>query len=450
GADAGQLRQPLAALDDLGLQSLMGEPEEIVVCVAEGHAVVIGTPSGAKGSRWGRWVADLTLSEWAALARTLDPALRSFIEARRLTSHLVEIDQVSRKMMETGKVIIEQGGWIQSSIRNNRGQATRLLRVRPATAVSALSGGAAVLGAIATQTQAAEMARDVKAIRQRVDELSQRLKSDQIGAVENVVGQVEDLVARLRTHGDRGVEASDFSVIRDSLGNVRCKEMRQLQDSVARLENAGQGSLRRAQKGLSEEALEEVMLHLDLMTQCYVATVQFGLALIAFDYHGGKPDVAKTRSEQITKSVSGVRVEIEDVHARLGWLDEAVRALFRSPKRMNVLSSASTAITNATSAAVRQAAGKSVRVGQLHGKSVSLPAAPFALGVGVLALGGFEAITQVQAEKELEGRLRKLAGAGDRSSQTLHQAAPNLGMLRNLAEELSGPAREFTSSHGKR
>ncbi|KOU82514.1 MULTISPECIES: hypothetical protein [unclassified Streptomyces] len=98
---------------------------------------------------------------------------------------------------------------------------SRLLRVRGATAISALSGGTAVLGAIAAQAQAAEMAemaemaRDIKAIRQRVDELSQRLQSDQLGAVENVVEQVEDPVARLRAHGERGVEASDFSVIKN-------------------------------------------------------------------------------------------------------------------------------------------------------------------------------------------------------------------------------------------
>lgn len=417
--------------------SLRDETEEVVVCVTEGHAVVIGTPCGEKGSRWGRWAADLTSSEWAAVVRTLDPAVRAFVEARRVTGHLVEIDQLSRKMMETGKLIVEEGGWIQSSIRNDRGQAARLLRVRGATAISALSGGAAVLGAIAAQVQAAEMARDIKAIRQRVDELAQRLQSDQIGAVENVVEQVEDLVARLRAHGERGVEASDFSVIKNSLGDVSRKGLRHLGDAVARLEDAGKGSLRRAHKGLSEGAVDEVALHLDLMAECYVATVQFGLAQIAFDYHGGKPDVARTRSEQIATSLSGLRDGIEDIHGRLGRVDEHVRARFRSLKRMGFLSSVSSLITDASSVAVSQAVGKSVPIGRFYGKSISIPVAPLAAGGGLLVRGGFEVMTQPHAEKELEGRLRQLTGAGDRSSRALRQAAPNLGMLQSMAHELA-------------
>ncbi|MEV5546634.1 hypothetical protein AB0L35_11000 [Streptomyces sp. NPDC052309] len=416
--------------------------------MAEDHAVVIGAPSRAKRSRWGRWVADLTPSEWTALAKTLDPAVRAFIEARRLTGHLVEVDQVSRKMMKAGRVIAEEGGWIQSSIRNNQGRVTRLMRVRPATGVAAVSGGAAVLGAIAAQAQAAEMARDIKAIRQRLAELYDHLQSDHIGAVENAVEQVEDLVARLRTHGERGVEASDFSVMRNSLGDTRRKCLRHLQDAVTRLENAGQRSLRQAEKSLSEGAVEEVMLHLDLMAKCYAATVQFGLAQIAFDYHGGKPDVARTRAERITRSVSELRAEIENIHGRLGRLDEDVRARFRTPKHMNLLSSASSVITAATSAAAKQLAGKSVPLGQFRGTPVSLPAAPFAVGAGALLLGGLGAMTQPHAEKKLVERLGQLSGATGRSSRTLRQAAPNLEVLRTLPEALAGSEDTRTGERG--
>ncbi|MEU3188982.1 hypothetical protein ABZ707_32985 [Streptomyces sp. NPDC006923] len=385
-------------------------------------------------------MADLTSSEWASVARALDPAVRAFIEARRVTGHLVEIDEVSAKMMETAKLIVEEGGWIQSSIRNNRGQVARLLRVRGATAVTALSGGTAVLSAIAAQAQAAEMARDIKAIRQRVDELSQRLQSDQTGAVENVVEQVEDLVARLRAHGGRGVEASDFSVIRNSLGDVSRKGLRHLGDAVARLENSGQGSVRQAQKGLHEAAVEEVLLHLDLTAQCYVAAVQFGLAWIAFDYHLGKPDVARTRSEQVTQSVSGLRAGIEDVHGRIGRIEEHVRSRFRSPKRMRLLTSATSAIAVATAAVVKQTTGKRVPVGQLRGIPISLPVAPFAIGAGALLVGGLDAMTQLRAEKELEERLGQLSGATGRSCQSVREAAPDLGMLHSLAEVLAEPA----------
>ncbi|MEU6900257.1 hypothetical protein [Streptomyces virginiae] len=50
-------------------------------------------------------------------------------------------------------------------------------------------------------------------------------------------------------------------------------------------------------------------------------------------------------------------------------------------------------------------------------------------------------MTQPHAEKELDKRLGQLSGATDRSCQTLHEAAPNLGMLQTLAEALAEPAK---------
>jgi hypothetical protein len=64
--------------------------------------------------------------------------------------------------------------------------------------------------------------------------------------------------------------------------------------------------------------VEEVMLYLDLVARLDVATVQFGLAQIAFDCHAGKPHVAKTRAEPITRSIDKFRLEIEEVCGRLG------------------------------------------------------------------------------------------------------------------------------------
>lgn len=423
--------------------SLRDESEEIVVFVAEDRAVVIEAPSETKRSRWGRWVADLTSGEWAALVRTLDPAVRSFIESQRLTAHLVELDQTSREVMKVGKVITEGGGWIQSSIRNDRGRVTRLMRIRPATGVAAMSGGAAVLGAIAAQAQTAEMARDIKAIRQSLDKIHEHLQTDQTGAVENAVEQVEDLVARLRAHGKRGVKASDFSVTRNSLGDARHKCLHHLQDAVTRLENAEQRSPRKAEKSLSKAAVEEAMLYLDLMAKCYAATVQFGLAEIAFEYHKKRPDVARTLAERITHSTAELRAEIEDVHGRLGQLDESIRAQFRpASKNVRLPSSAAGAVIATTaSATAKELAGKSVTLGRLRGTSVSLPATSIAVGACglLLTIGGVDAVAQSRAVKKLDERLGRLAEASGRSSQTLDQAAPSLVVLRTLTEELAGP-----------
>jgi hypothetical protein len=65
-----------------------------------------------------------------------------------------------------------------------------------------------------------------------------------------------------------------------------------------------------------------------LMGRLDAASVQFGLAQVAFDCYAGKPEVAQTRAEQITKAIDARRREIEDLCGRLGQLDESVRGQF--------------------------------------------------------------------------------------------------------------------------
>lgn len=304
------------------------EPDEIVVRVTDDRAIVFATPNETKLSRWGRWLAKPTTSELKPLLQNFDPVARAVIEAKRLTGALVELHPADREMFKSGfKAISEEGGWLQANFRDH-GQVARLMRIRPATGVEVMSGGALTLAAIAAQAQAAEMARDIKAIGQRVDQLYKHVKDDQIGAVEHAVAQVEDLVGLLRAHGKDGVSESDVSVVRNALGDASHKCMQHLKTAVKNLEKANQGSTRQAEQILSEGAVEEVMLYLDLVGRLDVATVQFGLAQIAFDCHAGKPHVAKTRAEQITRSIDKFRLEIEKVCGRLGQLDESVRAQF--------------------------------------------------------------------------------------------------------------------------
>jgi hypothetical protein len=142
-----------------------------------------------------------------------------------------------------------------------------------------------------------------------------------------------------------------------------------------------------------------------------------------------------------SKSTAELRAEIEDVHGRLGQLDESIRAQFRpASKNVNLLSSASIVIATTASAAAKKLAGKSVTLGRLRGTSISLPAASTAVGAGALLLGigGVNAVAQSRAEKKLDERLGQLAGASGRSSQTLDQAAPSREVLRTLTEELAG------------
>ncbi|MEU8712808.1 hypothetical protein [Streptomyces sp. NPDC048663] len=394
---------------------------------------MFGASSAKEGSPWGRWISDLTSCEFTSLVRTLDPATRAFIEAQRLTGRLVELDPTSRAMWSTFKKVTEEGGWIHANLRNDQGKFAHLMRIRPASGVAALSGGMAIMGALAAQAQTAEMARDIKAIRQRVEELHEHLQSDKIGAVENVVEQVEDLVERLRLHGKDGIKEGEAAVIKDRLGEARHKCMRHLNDALKRLEDAEQhGSPRKAETTLSRDAAEEGMLYLDLLGKLYAASVQFGLAQVALEYHEGKPDVARTQAELITKSTAKFRARLEDACGRVGQLDESIRARFGSVKRRTWLPHVSRTLM--------QSGMKVIRV-PLRGASIPIPV-PTVTGVGAVLLPpvveGVDAAVQALAEKKLDERLLQLTGASSRTAEFMDQTAGSLEVLHTLTEELPG------------
>ncbi|WP_189867468.1 hypothetical protein [Streptomyces poonensis] len=415
------------------------EPEEIVVRVTDDQAIVIGVPSETERPTWGRWMADINQHELASLVRTLDPATRAFIEARRLTGCLVELDPTSRAMWSTFKKVTEGGGWIQANLRTDQGRFARVMRIRPVTGLAAVSGGIAILGAIAAQAQTAEMARNIEAIRQRVDAIYEYLQSGQTGAVEHAVEQVEDLVARLRLHGRDGVKEGDVPIIRDRLGEARHKCMRHLNDAVAKLEDAKQHeSSRKAEKSLSTGAVQEVMLHLDLLGKLYAASVQFGLAQVALEFHEGKCDVARTQAQLITASTAKFRAQLKHACGRLGQLDESIRARFGTVHRR--------AWVPHVSQSLIRGAGLKVITARLPGVPVTIPI-PMPKNIvatvgGALlppVVGGIDAAVQALAEKKLDERLLQLTQASSTITERMDQAAESLEVLRALTEELASP-----------
>jgi hypothetical protein len=425
------------------------EPDEIVVRVTDDRAIVFATANETTHSRWGRWLAKPSTSELRSLLQNLDPMARAVIEAKRLTGALVELHPADREMFKSGfKAISEEGGWLQANFRDH-GQVARLMRIRPGTGVAVMSGGALTLAAIAAQAQAAEMAGDIKAIGQRVDQLYKHLQDDQIGAVEHAVEQVEDLVDLLRAHGKDGVSESDVSVVRNALGDASRKCMQHLKATVRNLENANQGSTRQAEQILSEGAVEEVMLYLDLVGRLDVATVQFGLAQIAFDCHAGKPHVAKTRAERITRSIDKFRHEIEDVCGRLGQLDESIRTQFLPWWKLagkEIAASAGFGIVGGAVLAVAPAAAEAVKDGDGgrasnndEGTKIGAAAVGAVVGfAGGLVWGTTNTVHEVRAKKPLEERLGQLTAAGSRSLGTPGETTPILEWLHVLTKELVG------------
>ncbi|MCM4083049.1 hypothetical protein [Paractinoplanes hotanensis] len=352
--------------------SVPDEPEEIIIHIPGGRAVVIGPDAEMDELRWGRRVANLAAGEWASVLRTLDPATRAFVESQRWAGSLVELDEVSRSMLPTARKIVESDGWIQATLRNDEGKFSRVMRIRPGTGVAALVGGAAILSAIAAQAQTAQMARDIRAIRLHMDALYQHLQNDQIGAAANVAEQVDGLVLRLREHGIEGVDPSEFAVIRNSLGNIRHRCLRHLQDAVTTLANANYRSPVEARKNLHIDTVQKVMLYLDLVGKVHLDTVQFELAQVAFYYHSGRADVARTWSVSTTKAQDHLRTEIETMCGRLDRLDASIRALFR-PVMQHALGQtqkAAAAATASTYTTARQVArGKTFASPVSHSRS---------------------------------------------------------------------------------
>lgn len=435
------------------------EPDQIVVRITDDRAVVFAVQNEETYARWGRKIADSTSSEMQSLLQKLDPVARAVIETKRLTGALVELHPADREMFKRGfKAISEEGGWIQANFRD-RGQITRLMRIRPATGVAVMSGGALALAAVAAQAQAAEMAQDIKAIGKQVDLISKHQQDDQIGAVEHAVEQVEDLVDLLRAHGRDGVTESDISVARDTLGDARRKCMRHLKTRVQALEDHIQGSAHQAQQVLSMDAVEDVIVYLHLVGRLDSATVQFGYAQVAFDCHGEKPDVAATRAAQVTRTIDRFRVEIEAVQERLRQLDEDIRGQFLpiwkhaareigtkaglgtvagagGGAAMAVAPAAASAITNSVNESDNGGDDTSAE-GSQAGKFAIYGAA--AGVVGGLAWGTRDTLREVRARKPVKERLGQLASASGRSLEIIGETTPSLEWLRVLTGELVEP-----------
>jgi hypothetical protein len=425
------------------------EPDQIVVRITDDRAVVFATQNEATYARWGRRLAKTTTSEMQSLLQKMDPVARAVIETKRLTGALVELHPEDREMFKRGfKAISEEGGWLQANFRD-RGQVARLMRVRPATGVAVMSGGALVLAAVAAQAQAAEMTQNIKAIGQQVDLISKHQKDDQIAAVEHAVEQVEDLVDLLRAHGKDGVTESDISVARDTLGDARRKCMRHLKTAMQT--DQIRGSVRQAEQVLSMDAVEDVMLYLHLAGRLDSATVQFGYAQVAFDCHGQKPDVAATRAAQVTRTIDRFRGEIEDVLERLGRLDEGIRAQFlplwkHAGKEIGAKVGLGTVAGAGSGAALAAtvAIKDSVDGAEGGGDDASAEGPPIAKFAVYGAVAGFvwgtrDTVREVRARKPLEERLGQLATASSRSLEIIGEATPSLDWLRVLTGELAEP-----------
>lgn len=441
------LATELPAAPDVGNEVEEVEPDEVVFRITDDRAVVF---SAAGQSRWGQWLGQPSARELASLLRALDPAARAAIEAKRLTGALVELHPTDREMFGSGfKTIGEDGGWLQANFRD-RGQVTRLMRIRPATGTAAVSGGALVLAAVAAQTQAAELGRDVKAIGQRVEQLHKGVEDDLAGAVDNVARQVEDLVELLQAHGADGASESDVSIVRHALGETNQKCLRRLATAVEELESAAElPSATGAEEVVTAGAANRVMLYRDLVHRLETATIQFSFAQVAFDCHTGHPHVAVTRAAQVTRQVGAFRHDVENASIRLTQLHGSVREQFLPWWKLagkEVAASAGMAAAGAGGGAVLAAAPAAADAAKDGGSGdgprlvAGAAAAGAALGLATgIIRGAKKTVHEVRAKAPLQERLAQLATAGTKSLETNTGTPPALDWLQHLTKELAAP-----------
>jgi hypothetical protein len=347
------------------------------------------------------------------------------------------------------KAIGEDGGWLQANFRD-RGQVTRLMRIRPATVTAAVSGGALVLAAVAAQTQAAELGRDVKAIGQRVEQLHKGVEDDLAGAVDNVARQVEDLVELLQAHGADGASESDVSIVRHALGETNQKCLRRLATAVEELGSAaGLPSATGAEEVVTAGAANRVMLYLDLVHRLETATIQFSFAQVAFECHTGHPHVAVTRAAQVTRQVEAFRHDVDNASTRLTQLHGSVREQFLPWWMLagkEVVASAGMAAAGAGGGAVLAAAPAAADAAKDGGSGdgprlvAGAAAAGAALGLATgIIRGAKKTVHEVRAKAPLQERLALLATAGTKSLETNTGTPPALDLLQQLTKELTAP-----------
>ena len=434
------------------------EPDELIVRVTDDRAIVLAPPGHEHNSRWGRFIAVVTVPELRGLLLNLDPVARAVIETKRLSGALVELHPADREMFTRGFTAVrEGGGWLQANFRDH-GRVARLMRIRPATGVALMSGGALALAAIATQAQAADMTRSIEAIGQVVNELEQYLHDDQMAEVDSAIEQVEELVQMLRTHGKAGVSKADIAVVRKALGDARHKCIQHLKSAVRDLESLTQPSAHEVEQLLSQQVVDEVTVYLNQLVQLEEAEVQFGLVRVSRDCHRRKPEIAKTRADQVRKSVDAHRNEISELCERLtrlgGTLPAEIDLSFGGAARRiakSALQGAAAGASGGLVIALGPPAAEAIKGGDVDEDNAgdnettgphAVAAATFGAAVGLVGGGGWGAknvIQDLRAKKPAQERLAQLVAASSRTLGTAEATSAALEWLHVVTEELVQP-----------
>lgn len=391
------------------------KPTSIIIPISETQAIVLEsgmddvTPT-AVGQK-------LTTSEVSRLASALKATSDAYIVAKQATGHLVELDPLSREMLQTAKTITESGGWMQANLRNSANHFTRVMRIRPVTGVALLNPAAAVLGSVAAQAQAAEMAQDIKAILGRVTQLQRSFANDRHGQVISVVNEIGHHVRIAREHSETEVGDAAIAGLRLKASHLLEASLQDLSDGVREMTSTKRRLPSGARKDLDDESLHRVQTAMDHGTLLFASSAQLYALETSRLLSQGRSQVARTHLDELAEWRDQTGCRLQEQLDALAAFDERTRSLSKPFWRRALL---------VPSAAPGAAAGimPAARTFPL----IASRALPALSAIGAVA-GTAHAGREHYAQRAVTRHLDILDTAGERSSVSMQNVLNSISAL---------------------
>ena len=278
-------------------------------------------PDGAVAeaeSLTGRLIANLTSAEVATTTNLAKGAVQSLIEAQKYTGRLVELDPASVEMLATARKVIEEGGWVQGTLRGDSGRIARIVRIRPANLAQVASSGVGIVAGIAEQAQAAQLAADVRETLDRVKAVAEYHYVNDRARLVQLITDTERVIELTRA-GATDRTALDARDLAHDLRHERQRILMQLESRLSALPSTFKSS-RKAAKALDEETAGRVGELWTMANLAHSALAEAEHIVVANELRLGDPEQARALAARVAR-------EFEEAEARLAALDEQLDAL---------------------------------------------------------------------------------------------------------------------------
>lgn len=377
----------------------------------------------------------LTAHEVSRIAKSLEQGLQAVIESKKMTGRLVELDPTSAALLKTARKTKEAGGWIQTTLRTDRGTYLRVMRIRPSTAVGMINPAAAVLGAVASQAQTAELARDIKDTLDRVKSLQEHVANERHGDVRGLVQEISLQVAVARAHGADEIAESAITGCRLSAHQLLATTLKDLESGVAHLDARDSKRPSKARAHLTTNHAKDVEVALDDASLLLAACEQLYALEVARLFALGKHAVAQTTLDLMVEARDQAATRINTQLEILKEISDHTHGLEKAfwRRTLGVPTTAGGATIGATAVTAGFAAS---RTGVLLAAQVPLRIAGSPAAVAGLAIGGAWATREKFAENNNREVLAVLESSTRSTETTVGEVLRASGQLQELTKAL--------------